>query len=150
MKAFRWWHLCSGYSFATLSLRMWNLSWQSKGDEKIRPAKPKWGRGIRKGGKITLSVLFHNHAFLKVKKGNNTNRGLSQLLGVRSPTEESLFIFRQILGVPSWAPGKCLWRYPLLGWPWPPVQLLVLPPSPNGYRKILIYSRPPMGCVLKS
>ncbi|XP_046948998.1 protein Flattop isoform X2 [Lynx rufus] len=27
---------------------------------------------------------------------------------------------------------------------------LVLPPSPSGYRKIRIYSRPPTGCVLKS
>lgn len=53
-----------------------------------------------------LSVLFHNHAFLK--NGNKTNRGLSQLPGVRSPIEEFLFIFRQILGVASWAPGKCL------------------------------------------
>lgn len=57
---------------------------------------------------------------------------------------------RQVPGAPSWAPGKCLWRYPLLGRPWPPVQLLVLPPSPDGYRKILIYLRLPMGCVLKS
>lgn len=41
-----------------------------------------------------LSFLFHDHAFPKVKDGNKTNGPpIGQLLGVRSPVEESHFSF---------------------------------------------------------